>query len=867
MTRTNLTPLLPLGLLLSALVLCSAGCPDPGASDDPCANQVRDANESDVDCGGACPTACLEGRACAVGGDCQSGLCEASLCTTTCQDGTRQSHEACEGSDHGGQSCADLGDFDGGILECTAACTFDLAQCTRCGDGARAGAEACESGDLDGESCESLGFGGGGALGCNAAACTFDTTNCLSCPAVQSSTSSSLGDTWAVAGPPGGHATALLSLGGGLVLAGTGFSRAGSGAAMGGYGSAIYRSTDGGVTFSLRQRMKNSTVRAFARVPGSGRIYAGVGSLSGAGTDSVDDGMWRSDDDGATWQNVSTGLHPFARVRGVVIAQGLPERVFAIVEGTPSQPINAIPSLYRSSNGGDWTRLPMTGVDQVTGGPALAMAAHLTDRDTLYLANGDRFFVSTDGGTAFTQTPFGAVFGVNGLRWVNGLHASPLDAQHLVITTYDREMFESVDGGSTWTLTDLPSGGQGTVAFTAEHVYVATRGRGLQRSTAGSFAPWGNCLSDPVPTTVAVDPTDETRLFVGFHGQGVLHTTGTGAIFAPQNGGLEDLAARVVVTGPTSAPVAWIVSGGGLHRSVDGGQSWTRLADQEGTLAFSGVAQDPADPDHILAATNGEWWRGSGTSMGVFEIDLRTGSVLHSNGLSGQTPGIIGIAFDPVVPDRAFAYQQAGRFDDPARVPTGLFVSNDGGAIFRGTSMTAESMTSYIWFSRQALAMTSTGDLLMGARLGDADGTVEVWRSSDGGASHQVIWSGTTNGPYAGIYVDPSDDLYLAGPSPTGLEKSTNNGVDFASFGVGLSGFSAMVRDVAFSPAGALLVGTVDGTYYAADGTNFVELNEGFEAWARGPEVSSVAILPTTAGTPEIALIGTHEGVFRRRLP
>lgn len=45
-----------------------------------CANGAKDPVEADVDCGGACPTKCAEGKTCAVDGDCATGRCASGKC-------------------------------------------------------------------------------------------------------------------------------------------------------------------------------------------------------------------------------------------------------------------------------------------------------------------------------------------------------------------------------------------------------------------------------------------------------------------------------------------------------------------------------------------------------------------------------------------------------------------------------------------------------------------------------------------------------------------------------------------------------------------------------------------------------------------
>ncbi|HEY8926157.1 MAG TPA: hypothetical protein VIU64_17360, partial [Polyangia bacterium] len=52
-----------------------------------CANLIKDATETDVDCGGATCSPCAQGKHCLVTGDCASGTCTAGLCeTASCTD-------------------------------------------------------------------------------------------------------------------------------------------------------------------------------------------------------------------------------------------------------------------------------------------------------------------------------------------------------------------------------------------------------------------------------------------------------------------------------------------------------------------------------------------------------------------------------------------------------------------------------------------------------------------------------------------------------------------------------------------------------------------------------------------------------------
>jgi hypothetical protein len=83
----------------------NASCASPTCSD-----AVRNANETDIDCGGGtCPT-CANGKHCQVNGDCQSGVCTAGTQTCaipTCSDAVKNGGET--DIDCGGPTCNKCG--------------------------------------------------------------------------------------------------------------------------------------------------------------------------------------------------------------------------------------------------------------------------------------------------------------------------------------------------------------------------------------------------------------------------------------------------------------------------------------------------------------------------------------------------------------------------------------------------------------------------------------------------------------------------------------------------------------------------------------------------------------------------------------
>jgi hypothetical protein len=104
-----------------------------------CTDGIQNGNETDVDCGGpSCPK-CVEGRHCATGGDCATGVCTGGICVAsapTC------SADVC-GAQHGCPACA-LGKSCSGGADCASGhCSGGV--CVQCESAANCTAAAAGS--------------------------------------------------------------------------------------------------------------------------------------------------------------------------------------------------------------------------------------------------------------------------------------------------------------------------------------------------------------------------------------------------------------------------------------------------------------------------------------------------------------------------------------------------------------------------------------------------------------------------------------------------------------------------------------------------------------------------------------------------
>jgi hypothetical protein len=115
-----------------------------------CDDQVRNQNETGVDCGGACPD-CATAQPCAIAGDCQSGVCGGGGCALgidlccqapSCGDGVRNGNEPV--TDCGDAACGScpLGNPCTAGAQCASgSCQAGSCRVPPCADGVRNGAE------------------------------------------------------------------------------------------------------------------------------------------------------------------------------------------------------------------------------------------------------------------------------------------------------------------------------------------------------------------------------------------------------------------------------------------------------------------------------------------------------------------------------------------------------------------------------------------------------------------------------------------------------------------------------------------------------------------------------------------------------
>ena len=435
---------------------------------------------------------------------------------------------------------------------------------------------------------------------------------------------------WTAVGPFGGDVSdvSVSTANAAIVLAGLAPSSGGGG---------LYRSTDGGASWSALPALNGQPVYDIEFDP-AGIAY--IGTL---------DGVRRSTDDGATWTTLNLGIGLNDQVFELTIDPLDATRIWAGVADALGNQTNTL--LLSTNSGTTWT--PMV----PPGGPYSFTAIELEpgNSNKIFAAwrgafGGGGVFVSTDGGASWVNRSAGLpnnpmndllhdggrlllcggqLFGSqnvgvyttsnDGVTWtqlsngtwpilaITDLEIDPGDTTHLLVTSQGDGVFESTDAGANWTF--------------------AAGGTGGLSSNSVSFAPGSS-----------------STIFVGSASNAVWRSGDGGASYAASSVGIGQLDVYSVATNPND-PLEMAIAfqglnNGGVQSSTDGGQSWSNES-VPGTR-YNTVGFDPSGT--LYAISDGP------TSIAPEALYRRTGSSWTSIGPDQGTvfeSELVALAFDP----------------------------------------------------------------------------------------------------------------------------------------------------------------------------------------------------------------------------
>jgi photosystem II stability/assembly factor-like uncharacterized protein len=513
----------------------------------------------------------------------------------------------------------------------------------------------------------------------------------------------------------------------------------------------VYKTTDGGESWELILEVDENTGCADLDIdPQEPRIlyaamwqfrrYPDFFTSGGPGS-----GLYRTVDGGETWTELKEGLPEGEKGRiAIAIAPSRPSVVYAVVEAEDT-------ALYRSDDlGQTWKKTDDSTNVQMRPFYFAELAVDPTDHTRLYKP-GFTLTVSTDGGESFSAL-FGAGFSMGTVHsdhhaiWINP------DNPHQVFLGTDGGAYISEDRAKSWRhIRALPVSQFYHVSHDSEWPYNVYGGlqdngswKGPSRSAGGITGRDWTVVGGGDGFWAFADPRDSNTLYVESQGGGLIRvnvTTGESKSIKPYaRDGEEKLRFNwnaPIHLSPTTPGTVYYGSQY-LHRSRDRGDSWETISpdlttddpkrqrqaesgglSKENTTAENNatiyaISESPKNPDVIWVGSDDGLLHVSRDSGGEWKLvstsipDLPKGSWVSSVHASPFAAGSAFVTFD------------SHRNGDMA---TYVFRTYDFGATW--SSLATEEIEGYAWVIKQDVANPDL--LFLGTEFG-------LYVSLDGGA-------------------------------------------------------------------------------------------------------------------------------------
>ena len=234
---------------------------------------------------------------------------------------------------------------------------------------------------------------------------------------------------------------------------------------MGTTGGGVWRTDDAGHTWSnISDGYFGGSIGAVAVAPSDPNvIYVGEGSAEVRGNSSMGRGAWRSTDAGRTWRSI--GLRNAGQIGRMVVHPADADVAYAAVLGRPFGR-SADRGIYRTTDGGaNWKKILY--LNDSTGASDLAMnprnprilyaAMWRAERKPWTMISGSAeggIWKSVDGGESWQKLGGGLPTGLTGKIGITVSPANPDRVWAIVEAEPAGGVYRSDDGGATWTRTN-----------------------------------------------------------------------------------------------------------------------------------------------------------------------------------------------------------------------------------------------------------------------------------------------------------------------------------------------------------------------------------------------------------------------------
>src|ERR1700693_4783629 len=506
------------------------------------------------------------------------------------------------------------------------------------------------------------------------------------------------------------------------------------------------------------------------------------------------EGVFKSDDGGASWRAASAGL-PSARVQTIAID---PTATSTLYVGTLTP--NGVDSvgIFKSTDGAaSWTAINEGLIDPLTGiSPLDVWSLAIDPKNPGTILAGSRFseiFKSVDGGVTWQFKTFG---GFQVALETSAFQFDPSSSSRILAAT-TLGLLRSTDGGESWNAFGSVSDPFFTLVADPTPpttLYAGNQaGTGLFKST-DSGAHW-TTINKGLPTNqgatgalplilgLAVDPSHPTNLYAGTYGNGLYRSTDGGLNWSPASGAMRTNYVAAISVVQSSTLLAGTL-GSGVYRSADNAGTWT-LSDAGLDIAIvTSLLADPGTPGTVYASAFDGVYKsadGGGTWLAL------------SNGF-------------PIAPVSALASRSGNpRTLFAATFGSGVWKSTDGGGTWTSS---AQGLTDTFVSS---LAVDPSNSLTLYAGPNNfGSSSQRVFKSSDGGATWTQTSLDAGQNPITFLAVNPANasQVIAISESALGYYQSLDAGKTWSA--ITTTSVCGGVNTIFFNPAGSVL--SVGGT-------------------------------------------------------
>jgi len=541
-----------------------------------------------------------------------------------------------------------------------------------------------------------------------------------------------------------------------------------------GTGGGVFKSTDGGVTWSAVSIIEYATsVVALEIDPTSSQTIYAVTSRK----------VFKSTDAGGSWSGINGGLTDAGYLKTLAIDPISPQTIYA---GASYYLQHFVGGVFKSTDGGvSWSSagLANTNVSTLAIDPLSPQTVYAGTNGALGVGKAG-LYKSTDGGSSWSST------GLTNTD-VRTVVIDPISPQTIYAST-NAGVFKSTDAGVNWSSvnTGLTSTGIYALAIdpTSPETIYAGSFEGVYKSTNGgdSWSAANMGLTTTWVNVLAIDPTSPQTIYTGTD-VGVFKSTNASGNWNASNTGLSNIAINTLAIDPTSTQTIYAGSNlAGVFKSTNGCNAWNAANTGLTSTGVWALVIDPSSSQTIYAVTHG----------GVFKSTDAGGNWSSVN--TGLTTTVVrALVIDPTSPQTIYA----GTYDE------GVFRSTDAGGNWNSvnTGLTSTEIN--------ALAIDPTSPRTIYAGTYPAG----MFKSTNGGDSWSAINSGLPLFAYIrALAIDPTSPETIYAGTDVGVFKSTDAGGGWSNTGLIANNFDELAMDPT-SPR-TIYAGTGGGVFKSTDG-------------------------------------------------